>query len=113
MLTKEQILAACTLKTETIKVPEWGGEVCVSEMSAVDRDAWESKLLVDGKPNLQNLRARMAAFCVVGADGKRLFSESDVEALGRKSAGALDRIVRVAQRLNRLTEADVEAARKN
>lgn len=113
MLTKEAILAATDRKTEDVNVPEWGGVVRVSEMSAIDRDHWEATLTADGKINLQNLRARTAALCIVDDKGQRMFSEKEIEALGRKSASALDRIVKAAQRLNKLTEGDVETARKN
>lgn len=105
LLTKQQILAAQDLATETVAVPEWGGEVVVATLSRADYDAYEDSLSkrVGRKveSNLQNFTARLCALCVVDAAGKRLFDEADVAALGAKSSAALQRVYDVALRLNR------------
>lgn len=113
-LTRNQILGAEDLKTEKIKVPEWGGEVHVATMTGEARDAWE-QALVDGKGGAKtdNISARLLAYCLVNDKGKRLFSESDVTALGRKSSAAIARLAQVAMRLNGLSERDIEDAAKN
>ncbi len=41
-------------------------------------------------------------------EGKPLFTRSDVEKLGQKSAAVLDRLFTVAQRLSGVAEKDVE-----
>lgn len=115
-LDRTAILAAEDLVREAIEVPEWGGTVWVGTMSGLDRDAWEQALAVkgDGKaPDLRNLRARLAVLTVTDEAGKRLFAASDIDALGQKSSLALDRIARVAQRLNGLTPEALEAAKGN
>jgi hypothetical protein len=63
--------------------------------------------------NLENIRARMLAYCALGDDGKRLFTDADAVALGQKSGAALDRCVKVAQRLNKLTEDDLKEIKGN
>ena len=113
MLTREQILAHDDLKRETVDVPEWGGSVIVQTMTGADRDAFEASIVSGGKPDMRNMRAKLAAACIVNEAGERLFSVVDVEALGAKSAGALERIVRVAQRLNRLGDAQLEELKGN
>jgi hypothetical protein len=114
MLTRDQILKLKDRKTETVKVPEWGGEVLVATMSGADRDAFEAGIITaDGKPSLQNMRAKLAAACVVDEAGNRLFKPADIEALGGKSASALDRIAKVAQRLNKLGDAELEDLKGN
>jgi hypothetical protein len=117
ILSREAILAASDLKTETVAVPEWGGDVLVGVMTGEARDAWEQSLVVrEGsrtKANMQNVRARLVAATVVDEEGKRLFSDADAEALGAKSAAALDRVCKVAQRLNGMTDADLEEAKGN
>lgn len=113
LLTRDQILGVTTLKFEDVPVPEWGGVVRVSEMTGTARDAWEQSLVPSesgGAPNIANIRARLVAQCVVGEDGKPLFTERDAAALGAKSAAALDRVAKVAQRLNGLTKDEVDAA---
>lgn len=116
-LTREQILTAPDIKTETVKVPEWGGEICVRSMTAADRDEYEQSLIASRGPdenaNMRNVRARLLVTSVVDGTGKRLFTEADVEALGAKGAKAVNRVYKVAARLNALTEADVEELAKN
>lgn len=116
MLTKEQILGSSDLPTESVEVPEWGGTIYIRTMSGSDRDAFEQSM-IDGKKssvgNLANIRARLAVKTVCDASGQRLFDDADAEALGTKSAKALDRVFEVAQRLNGLGKKDIEALEGN
>lgn len=115
-LNREAILKADDLKRESVDVMEWGGSVLVKQLTASERDRFESKLFVgDGinrKVNQENLRAKLCALCIVGDDGKRLFTDEDVTALGNKSAGALNRVFEVAQRINGMGAEAVEEAKK-
>jgi hypothetical protein len=113
ILSREEILSANDLKREKVKVPEWGGEVFVSAMSGESRDEWEQSLVSGKGVSLTNIRARLFAMTACDEDGNRLFTSEDVQALGKKSGAALDRCVKVAQRLNRLTENDLEDLTKN
>lgn len=116
LLKRDQILSSDDLKYEDVEVPEWGGAVRISVMSGVARDAWEQTLVPKVKgagPDITNIRARLVAACAVDEGGRLLFSEKDVAALGAKSGIALERCAKVAQRLNGLTDRDVEEAGKN
>jgi len=117
-LTKEQILEALDLQTEVVEVPEWGGDVLVKGLSGAERDTLESEIVTrKGKNttvNLVNLRAKMVARSVVDPEThKRLFTDADVQALGKKSAIALQRVFDVAQRLAGMSSDDVEELTKN
>jgi hypothetical protein len=113
-LTRDAILAADDLAKETVAVPEWGGEVIVSTMTGEARDAWEQSLLSGGgKVNMKNLRARLLAYAAVDESGTRLFTEADAEKLGKKSSKALERCVKVIQKLNGMTDKDLEDAKGN
>jgi hypothetical protein len=112
-LTKDNILTANDLPTETVNVPEWGGDVKVRSLTARERDTFEQSLNSHGKPNLSNIRARLCALCIVGDDGARLFADDEMDALGNKSATALGRVFDVAQRLNGLGQAAGDTAEKN
>lgn len=116
-LTREAILQADDLPREMIEVPEWGGSVYVRALSGAERDAYEAACLEKrGKSyetNLQNLRAKLCALTVCAEDGKRLFTEADIDALGGKSAAALDRLFAAAKRLSGLGAEDVEELAKN
>ena len=111
-LTRDEILGADDLKTESVKVPEWGGTVMVRELTGAERDAWEASVVKTNGTKVtidsQNMRAKLAALCIVGDDGKRVFTEKDTIKLGAKSATALDRVTDVARRLSRIGEDELE-----
>jgi hypothetical protein len=113
ILSRDAILKADDLKKQVVNVPEWGGDVVIATMTGEARDAWEQSLVANKAVSLENIRARLLAATAVDEEGKRLFSEKDVAALGRKSAAALDRCVKVAQKLNKLTESDLDDLSKN
>ena len=114
MLSREQILAANDRPSEEVDVPEWGGSVRVASMSGTTRDRFETSIVTAaGETDLTNMRAKLVAACVVGEDGLPLFTQADVEALGHKSAVALERVVQVAQRLNRMGNKALEELRGN
>jgi hypothetical protein len=115
LLNREAILAAQDVKDETITVPEWRGEVRVRALTADARDAMEQDAFLaarDKKP-LTSLRARIVARCVIDEQGALLFTEADVEALGKKSASALDRIYDAILRMNAMRQSDIEELEKN
>lgn len=113
-LSRDAILSAPDLEYEDVRVPEWGGVVRVRGMTGAERDQWEAALL-DGDKKLtrRQVRATLVALTVVDEQGRRLFSEEDVERLGAKSARALQRVFNVAQRLSRLSLEDVEKLEGN
>lgn len=116
-LTRDAILEAVDIPHETVSVPEWGGEVIVRGLTGAQRDRFESSMIRGEGRNqrvvLDNMRARLCALTIVDENGKRLFSDSDVKALGQKSAVALNRVFAVAMRLSGLTPEDVAELSKN
>lgn len=114
LLSREQIIGAEDRTTEDVEVPEWGGTVRVRALSGAERDAYEGSLVQirsDGtkKLTLANARARLVYLSACDEAGERLFTnEQDVNALGKKSATALQRVWEVASRLSGLTDDDVE-----
>lgn len=117
LLTREQILAADDLSIEDVPVPEWGGIVRVRGLTGAERDGLEAETVsLQGRTphmKMENFRARLVARSMVDDAGKRLFTLRDVEALGQKSAVALQRVFEVAQRLSGLSAGDVEELVKN
>lgn len=116
-LSRSQILAAADIAFEDVAVPEWGGTVRVRGLTGAERDAFEASIVTQhGKQqriDLQNMRARFVALSVCDEQGARVFGDRDVEALGAKSASALQRVFEVAQRLSGLSASDVEELTKN
>lgn len=116
-LTRDQILQCADIQTESVEVPEWGGAVLVKGLSGAERDSLEAAIVeVRGRKqrlHLENTMARLVAMSVVDENGKRLFTNGDIEALGKKSSAALQRVCQVAQRLSGLTQDDLEDMSKN
>jgi hypothetical protein len=114
MNLRDQILQAKDLPRESVNVPEWGNiTVHVQTMTGTARDAFEQSCMKDGKRCIDNVRAKLLVNTLVDENGKAIFTQADVEALGAKSSKALDRLVVVAQRLNGVTDADVKELAKN
>lgn len=121
-LTREEILAADDVVRRDVPVPEWGGTVCVQSWDGARRDRFEAAVIeLKGRRaavNTRNVRARAVAWSVVDPESpvgapRYLFSSQDIDALGEKSAKALDRVFGVVQELSGLGEEDVEALAKN
>lgn len=122
ILTKDTILIAEDIVIKPVEVPEWKvdgkpGVVHIKGLTGAQKDHFESTL-TEGRgknrtENWKNFRARLLVLTIVDKDGKRLFGLDDVEALGKKSASALDRLFTVAQELSGFRDEDVEALTKN
>lgn len=99
MLSREAILGIDDLPTEEVSVPEWGGTVLVRAMTGAERDQLERMLAKDTVS-----RASIAALCLVDANGDRLFTDADLDALAKKNGGALEKVVNAALSFNAITE---------
>lgn len=117
VLNRESILKVSDIRKELVPVPEWGGDVYVRSLTAAERDNFEAGLIrqLNGKQtiNLQNARAKLAVMAICDETGARLFTDADMKELSSKSAGALQRVWIVAQRLSGITDSDMEELTKN
>lgn len=113
ILTREAILRADDLKFEDVEVPEWNGTVRVSMMTGALRDAFAASLQADGKPAADLYQEKLLVATIIDEAGAPMFTYDDIAALAKKSAVALDRVVKVAERINSVGNGAVEAAAKN
>lgn len=113
-LDKAAILAAAaqSLPIEPVDVPELGGTVYVRGMSGVERDGWETSLVVGrGKKqriNTENVRARLLVRVLCNDKGELLFAPSDATALGGLRVDVLTKLYEVAQRLSGVSDEDID-----
>jgi hypothetical protein len=118
-LTREQILNAEDLPREAVEISEWGGMIWVRGLSASERDEFDLSFFEeDGKrktrqESLKNIRARLVALTVCDVHGNRIFTDGDIDAIGRKSGKIIDRLYDVASRLSGISGRDVEILSKN
>lgn len=108
-LSRDAILGADDIATESVDVPEWGDKVLVRGLDGEGRDAFESsirRIHPSGEMELdqRNARAKLLVRCLVDDDGERLFADRDAPELGKKSAIVLDRLYEVAARLSGLSD---------
>lgn len=126
-LSKADILAAQDLPYERVDVPEWSTDphdpdyVIIRTLSGQERDQYEADIFhirtVGKRTQVDmvrvNIRAKLVALTAIDEDGNRIFTDEEVEALGKKNAGCLDRLFTVAQRLSGLSEQDVKELEGN
>lgn len=80
-------------------------------LRSVDRDNFESSVVgVDGKRNLQNLRARLVALCLCSEDGEPIATPEQLGSLRADLVGALFDEVR---HMNGMDADEVEEAGKD
>ncbi len=108
---RDDILAADDLPTVAVEVSEWGVTVYVRSMTGTERDDYEIGLMetkdLPLKEKLHNMRAKLIVRTVVNEDGSRMFSDADIDLVGAKSAAALSKVAKAAQKLNGLTDEEL------
>ena len=112
-LTAAEILAVDDMAHELVVVPEWGGAaVYVRTMTGLERDGFEylvqSQQEGSGKFNTRGLKVELLILTVYDKARQLIFTAEDRDALSAKSAGAIERLFQVAQRLNGLSPKDIE-----
>lgn len=108
------------LATEDVDVPELGGTVIVSELSALEADDYSASLSrtvtspVNKNeqvtvPALENARARLVCRCLVDPSGARLFKDNEAGKLGALSSAVIGQLYDVAIKLSKIGDDEVEA----
>jgi hypothetical protein len=97
MSIKDQILNAKDSRLESVEVPEWGCVVFVPVVTLEDMEGFQKG---EGAGEV----ARMAAFCIRDAEGRRIFTDTDAPALARKSVAAVNRVIEAFNRINGFAE---------
>jgi hypothetical protein len=109
LLSKDQILKQTDLGHEDFQVPEWGGTVRIKTLSGLEKEDLESKL----REKLHNIRANWLAATLIDESGKNLFSESDIESLGKTSCAVMDKVFERALERNGVKKDKLEEIEKN
>lgn len=94
-----------------VEVPEWGCTVFVREISVEERSRLFAKL--EEKDHEARLSVWVCLFTLADAEGNRLFTEDDYDALASKPAKVIDRLGRIAADRNLMQASAVEDAKKN
>ena len=112
LLGRAEILGKDDRTWQDVRIKEWNGTVRVQSLSGTERDQWEEACQEqkgrDKVFSTKQLREKLLSFCLVDAEGKKLFSEGDIALLADKNAAALTRLFDVARKLNAIGVQDVE-----
>lgn len=112
-----QIIDADDTVIQRIPVPEWRMNVYIRGLTGTELDSFQASMF-DAKTdnqqvNLTNLRSKLMVRAIVNVSGQRLFSDREIELLGRKSGAALNRLFLQARELSGLTQETVDELTKN
>lgn len=108
-LDRDAILAVAKPRIEKVSLPEWGGEVFVREMTALDRDRFDSQLA----ESMDMRRAMAFVLCVCDESGKPLFSDKDLQAVLAMPSGPVNRCCDVVWRLSSMFGRGADDVAKN
>lgn len=129
-LDRAAIIAAQDLNYQDVEVPEWGGMVRVCSLSATQRDQLSLmvvsfdetlKAAKDGstidlkldRKGLAEMKAQVIVWTVSDDSGKRLFRQSDLDAVGLKAPEVIDRLYDIAIELSGATDFSMRTISKN
>ena len=107
---REQIKAANTRKPLRVSVKEWNLDVYVRVMSVGERDDWELAWIdirSKGVEKFRNFRAFYLVRTLCDEQGVRLYQDTDLDEVAQLDGSVMGELFDVAQRHNKLTEADV------
>jgi hypothetical protein len=117
---RELILSTATTsaaKPVPVDTGEWG-TLHLRVMTGAERDAYEARVYRDRDEESgawirpDNLRAHLLVRTVCDADGKRVFEDDDVDALGEADSRLIDALHRKSLDLNRLGAHAVDEEKK-
>lgn len=116
-LNKDAILSASPCQKDKVEMPEWGGHVYVSAVSAADwmdvQDAMAKDKDEAGKLATAPWVGLMLVRTIVDENGQRLFDDGDAPELMKKPLVLINRLYHASDKLNDFTGRGIKAAEKN
>ena len=127
-LTRDQILTTVDIAIKEIPVPEWNGTIFIRQLSRGEQDTYlkrqygETKLKQNPKENQQEISALniyghdafLCASAICDAEGKNIFTQTDIDALRKKNGAVIGRIaVEIVKFSGMLGDVEVAEEAKN
>lgn len=112
-LNRDAIFAAAAkAETAAVLVKEWGGSVHLRQLTAAERDALDRETVRRSRKDKERVRfrERLLIACAVHPDGTPLFTAEDEDRLSGMPVAGLDRLYRVAVRMNGFGDEDEDDA---
>ena len=113
-MTLEDFTKTPKLRIEAVELPEWNSIVYVREMTALERDSFETSIS-DNEGNVinQNLRSKLIVATACDPEGTLLFNTEHLAMISGKPAPVMMRIYEAAARLNQMRSKDRELGKVN
>lgn len=101
-----------------LPLPELGEDVVIPVWPMTAKEWTQFQIdgaAKNGKPTAKSrtVRERMVMHCCRNDDGTPIFTSDDIEMIGSRVAGVIERIVNKCQDVSGLSDADVDDAEKN
>jgi hypothetical protein len=118
LLSKDEIFGMDDIPMEEVVVPEWKNrKVIICGLTAAGKNAYQASLVeikgTSRKVRMENATAKLLVRTIVNRQRQPIFTETDIERLGAKSAAALERLATVANRLSGMDEKENAELVKN
>jgi hypothetical protein len=118
LLSKDEIFGMDDIPVEEVVVPEWNNrKVLICGLTAAGKNAYQASLIeikgTSRKVRMENALAKLLVRTIVNRQRQPIFTETDIERLGSKSAAALERLATVANRLSGMDEKENAELVKN
>ncbi len=115
----EKILASDDLPRKKLRIPVWNVTLYIQTLTALEYEAMQDDLKKwrkdhhYGEDSVRFLHPFFASRLAVNEDGSRVFKDSDIPRLAKKSCAALTKLVNAGMKLNGISEDEVEELAKN
>lgn len=118
LLSKDEIFGMDDIPMEEVVVPEWKNrKVLICGLTAAGKNAYQASLVeikgTSRRVRMENATAKLLVRTIVNRQRQPIFTETDIERLGAKSAAALERLATVANRLSGMDEKENAELVKN
>lgn len=112
ILNKHQVFAADDLRTKVVDMTtEWGGDVKIKMMNAGEQLDFDDFL--DSNPGNKEIAFKLIIKCCVDDEGKKLFTDEDMQFLKMKSSESLMKLFHEILSLNKQNKDDNVDLAKN
>jgi hypothetical protein len=114
LISIQQIESATDLPEQIVPVPEWDADVRLVCLSAIQRLAWEREAFQEGKVATEEYLFGLLQRTIVDDEGNPVFAgDEGREALGKRNSDVLNRLQKVAAKLNGIGKDAAEDLEKN
>ena len=103
-------------RVQPVEIPEWGGGYYVRSFSTMERDfleLWSSRQEGEGEGALRGFRAAVAVRALSDSDGRRIYSDEEVEVFDNADGQLVERIREAALAFNGYTAEEVDELEGN